>query len=105
MRAKPITPVSQKAPVFWTCCQGEELVHFNPTWTYRRHKTQMSTQKALDRRYPGLVGYVNSGLHPQGRRQSAMAICCVGVSGLQSSGMRKELVVVVRGWTHVYRAL
>ena len=24
-----------------------------------------------------------------------MAICCVGVSGLQSSGMRKELVVVV----------
>ena len=30
---------------------------------------------------------------------------CVGVSGLQSSGMRKELVVVVRGWTHVYRAL
>ena len=24
-----------------------------------------------------------------------MAICCVGVSGFQSSGMRKELVVVV----------
>ena len=44
---------------------------------------------------PLLVGYVNSGLHPQGRRQSTMAICCVGVSGLQSSGMRKELVVVV----------
>ena len=72
-----------------------DSVHFNPTWTYRQHKTQRSTQKALDRRYPGLVWYVNSGLHPRSRRQSTMAICCVGVSGLQSSAMRKELVVVV----------
>jgi len=54
-----------------------------------------SIQKALDRRYPGLVWYVNSGLHPQGRRQGTMAICCVGVSGLQSSAMSKELVVVL----------
>ena len=66
-----------------------------------RHKTQRSTQKALDRRYPGLVGYVNSGLHPRSRRQSTMAICCVGVSGLQSPGMRKKLVVVVVNWRAV----
>ena len=36
-------------------------------------------------------GFSADVLHPCGTRQSTMAICCVGVSGLQSSGMRKEL--------------